>query len=142
MQAPQKCGIMVKMDIRRALEKWRKIMAKMYLEINNGNNGILIDADGKWMYFDASEINADISEYTGSERNVNAALNRIRDAIKSGDLYSADEFADEFADDAEHIITDYDGFTLDAIDNAVNYENNSFGDRVPMNHDITEWHEI
>lgn len=117
-------------------------MAKMYFELNNAGNGILIDAGGTWLYFDVAEIPVDLSEYVGGENNIDATVGRIRAAINSGDLYNAEEFAAEYVNDATHTIADYSGYTLDDIDNCVNYETNSFGDRVPINHDTTAWIEI
>ena len=112
-------------------------MKKMYFEINNGNNGILIENDGKWMYFDASEIPVDISEYTDGNRNIDAALYRIRAAINSGDLYGLDDFIDEYSNDEKHAISEFDGMTIDDIDEYINYENG-----IPKNHDLSAWYEI
>lgn len=104
-------------------------MIKMYIEYNNGNNGILLTDGSQWIYLDAAEIAADISEEETAAENV-------RNAIENGDLYGAEDLWDECFDD-EHHISEYDGLTLDEIDTAVNYENG-----MPKNHDVTTWEEI
>lgn len=104
-------------------------MIKMYIEYNNGGNGILLTDGNQWIYLDAAEITADISaEETAAEN--------VRNAIENGDLYGAEDLWEELFDE-EHHITDYDGMTLDDIDTAVNYE-----DGMPKNHDVTTWEEI
>lgn len=104
-------------------------MIKMYIEYNNGNNGILLTDGSHWMYLDAAEITADISKEETAAENV-------RSAIENGDLYGAEDLWEECFDD-EHHISEYDGLTLDEIDTAVNYENG-----MPKGHDCTTWEEI
>lgn len=104
-------------------------MIKMYVEFNNGNNGLLLTDGNSWMYLDASEIAPDISEEETAAENV-------RNAIKSGALYSADDLWEECFDD-EHHISEYDGMKLDEIDTVANYE-----DGMPKGHDYTTWEEI
>lgn len=104
-------------------------MIKMYIEYNNGNNGILLTDGNQWIYLDASEITADIStEETAAEN--------VRNAIENGDLYCAEDLWEECFDD-EHHISEYDGLTLDEIDTAVNYEG-----EMPKGNDCTTWEEI
>lgn len=104
-------------------------MIKMYVEFNNGGSCLLLTNGTSWMYLDATEIVPDISEEETAAEN-------IRNAIKNGDLYDAEDLWEELFDE-EHHITDYDGMTLDDIDTAVNYE-----DGMPKNHDCTSWEEI
>lgn len=104
-------------------------MIKMYVEFNNGNNGLLLTDGTRWMYLDASEIVPDIS---GKE----TAAENIRNAINSGDLYGAEDLWDECFD-GEHHVSEYDGMKLDDIDTAENYE-----DGMPKSHDCTTWEEI
>lgn len=121
-------------------------MAKMYLEINNGGYDILItDENGHWYYSELTNgYYGDANVYCNGEteeERVNAALENLRREI-AGNTYSAEEWLDDYADSVEPVKS-YDGkMSIDEIDNVVNYEYNSFGDLVPINHDIIEWYEV
>ena len=104
-------------------------MIKMYIEYNNGNNGILLTDGNQWIYLDAAEIAADISKEETAAENV-------KNAIENGDRYGAEDLWEECCDD-EHHISEYDGMELDDIDTAVNYENG-----MPKGHDCTTWEEL
>lgn len=104
-------------------------MIKMYLEFNNGNNGLLLTDGNRWIYIDAYEINADISKPKTAEEN-------IREAIEAGDLYEPEDLFDECLDQ-EHEIEEYRGMTIEEIDRKINYI-----DGMSKGHDITIWKEI
>lgn len=122
-------------------------MAKMYLEINNGGYDILItDENGHWWYSELTNgYYGDANVYCDGEteeERISAALENLRREIAGGTTYSADDYIEEVACN-ESPNQYYDGkMSIDEIDNVVNYETNSFGDLVPINHDVTEWYEV
>lgn len=113
---------------------------KMYLQSDNGGNGILIQdtESGKWYYWSEYHLPVDLTGETDEE---NAAI--IRAAIESGDMYDADDFVSETDDTDEHEIAAYDGLSLDDIDRLENYEQDHYNGNVyPKNHDTTYWTAI
>ena len=122
-------------------------MAKMFIEINNGNGGLLItDEYGKWYYFDASELPINVAF---CEDEVENLTETIKKAIEAGDLYDAEDFVIDCENECPdhfgctHKVKEYDGFyKIDEVDNWVNTVMSNFGDRVPIGHDKTTWHEV
>jgi len=111
---------------------------EMYLEINNGNSGLLISDENKtWYYFDSSEISCKIDP-----NEIDTTIETIRKAIENGDLYSAEDFISEYENDEKYLVKEYEGLTIADIDELENYETTYCGDRVPRNHDITSWYKI
>ena len=88
----------------------------MFLQSDNGGYGVLVTDGEKWYYWSehrALPVNLDAD--TDEE---NAEI--IRNAIKNGDLYSADDFITEMSDLDESHIPAFDGMTIEQIDE---YEN-------------------
>lgn len=114
---------------------------RMYLQSDNGGNGILIQdiENRKWYYWDESQLPVFLN---GSDDENVAA---IKAAIASGDMYDSEDWFNEFSDDelSEHYISEYDGMSLNEIDSMENYETDIYsGDRRPLGHDETHWIEI
>lgn len=91
-------------------------MARMFLQSDNGGYGVLVTDGERWYYW---------SEYRALSVGLNADTDEenaeiIRRAIRSGDLYSADDFITEMTDLDESYIPAYDGMTIEQIDE---YEN-------------------
>lgn len=125
-------------------------MNKMYLENNNAGRVILVTDGVHWYAWDGAPSGyvGDIDLYrqyideNGEEIECTdeQIANDIREGIKAGAIYSADDFiiennADELA---EHEIENYHGMTIDDIDRRVNYTSDGY----PLGHDITSWIEI
>ena len=91
-------------------------MNKMYLQSDSGGYGVLVTDGEKWYYW--SEYRALPVSLDADTDEENAEI--IRRAIKSGDLYSADDFITEMTDLDESHIPAYDGMTIEQIDE---YEN-------------------
>lgn len=121
-------------------------MTKMYLTCGCGNYALLItDGEGHWITIDESWFPVKLDAYDEDDRlddEANAQI--IRDAIKSGEMYDADDFFDEYSNDERCYTPGYDGFTtLDEIDKAENYvEDIDSGDVHPRGYDVTSWIEI
>ena len=122
---------------------------KMYLQIDNGGSGLLIyDGNGRWYYFYETEIPYNIIypknaiAADNEAEKIDSMIESIRNAIDSGDLYSAEEFIDEYSGDERYYIPEYDALSIEEIDNIENYETTYCGDRLPKNHDITKWYKI
>lgn len=84
----------------------------MFLQSDNGGYGVLVTDGEKWYYW---------SEYRVLPVNLDADTDEenaeiIRRAIKSGDLYSANDFITEMTDLDESYIPAYDGMTIEEID--------------------------
>lgn len=117
---------------------------KMYLESNPGFNCLLITDGKKWLCFDETQLPVALDCYTIEE---NAEI--IKAAITSGDLYNAEDFWSYYSesddqgnegDENRFYIKEYDGMTLDDIDNFVNYTTDPVsGDTYPKTADKTTW---
>lgn len=87
---------------------------RMYLERDNSGYGILITDGQNWWYYHEAHLPVNLTAETDEG---NAGI--IRLAVARGELYNADDFVSEA--ETDHIITAYDGMTLEEIDK---YENN------------------
>lgn len=125
-------------------------MTKMYLEHNNAGREILVTDGVHWYAWDGAPSGyvGDIDLYrtytdeSGDEIECTdeQIVDDIREGIKTGAVYSADDFISENDADelATHEIADYFGMTIDDIDRRVNYTSDGY----PLGHDITSWSEI
>ena len=87
-------------------------MTKMYLQSDNGGDGVLITDGNKWYYW--SEYNLPVSLEADTDEE-NAEI--ICKAISDGKMYNADDFITEFNAEelAERHIAAYDGMTIEDI---------------------------
>lgn len=113
---------------------------KMYLQSDNGGNGILIQdiETNRWYYWSEYHLPIDLASETDEE---NAEI--IRAAIESGNMYDADDFITETDDAEEHEIEEYAGMNIEEIDRKENYVKDIYsGDVHPAGHDLTSWAAI
>lgn len=110
---------------------------KMYLQSDNGGNGILIQdiETNRWYYWDEYHLPINLDGKTDEE---NAEI--IRAAIENGDMYDVDDFVTETDDPGDHEIKEYAGMNIDEIDRKENYVEDIYsGDVHPLWHDLTSW---
>lgn len=90
-------------------------MAKMYIESDNSGRAVALNAGDDWYICDCAYTGCfvDVDIMNGT---VQDAAHRIRTAIESGELYTADDYA-ECADDlsAWRPIPEWNGLTASGI---------------------------
>jgi hypothetical protein len=124
LTAPQKCGIikvMIRRYVRRKKQQEVKKMAKMYIESDNGGRSVVICTGKKWYMCDCAPWGrfGDVDILDGTEQD---AARRMRKAIKSGDLDSADDYARGIENDYTwERIDAWDGMDAGKVEE---YENN------------------
>ena len=125
-------------------------MNKMYLEDNNAGRVILVTDGVHWYAWDGApsgyvgdiDLYRECTDEDGNEIECTdeQIANDIRKGIKTGAIYSADDFITENDADelSEREIEYYHGMTIDDIDRRENYTSDGY----PLGHDITSWIEI
>lgn len=105
---------------------------RFYIEDNNGGRMLLACSGGNWYYLD-SDSNGTVAGIDIFD-DINKVKRSIERALRNGDI--------EFDLDYWDPIPEYDGMTIDDIDNMINYETSSSGDRLPKGHDESSWVEL
>ena len=112
----------------------------LYVEENNGYTTLVARDDDSWFYYDGSDF-LGVDLYG----DIDEIAVKISEALDSGewDFMSVSDVVEDAKNSSDwHWVKEYEGFTLDDIDNEVNYETNYSGDRLPKGHDVTSWAEV
>lgn len=137
LTAPQKCGIIEKIIFAPlkalvwciVLLKYysaynemedKNMKATLYIESDNGGRAVALNANGNWYICDCAPSGyfGDIDILDGTEEEAAA---RIRAAIESGNLYTAEEYADDAElNPAWRCIVDWTGMNAADVENSCN----------------------
>ena len=112
----------------------------LYVEENAGYTTLVARDDDSWFYYDGSDF-LGVDLYG----DIDEIAVKISEALDSGewDFMSVSDVVEDAKNSSDwHWVKEYEGFTLDDIDNEVNYETNYSGDRLPKGHDTTSWAEV
>ena len=103
----------------------------LYIEDNPGYRMLLL-TDGKSWWKTTGDANGYFMGFDLYDGSLDEVAGMIGQLFATGEIETDDFDAGSFDP-----IPDYDGLTLDDIDNIVNYENG-----IPKNHDLTEWQGV